>query len=95
MSSLTRSLEYCTVLGTKKLHIMAGKKIEGVGREEATQIFLDNLRRAIPLLETAGVVGLIEPINTWSVPGVQKVHEPVNLVRRKYLTIEHLTENIY
>ena len=63
MSSLTKSLEYCLALRTKKLHIMAGKKIEGVGREEATQIFLDNLRRAIPLLETAGVVGLIEPIN--------------------------------
>jgi len=69
MSSLTKSLEYCLALGTKKLHIMAGKKIEGVGQEEATQIFMENLRRAIPLLEEAGVVGLIEPINPWSVPG--------------------------
>ena len=69
MSSLTRSLEYCSELGTKKLHIMAGKKIEGVGHEEATQIFLGNLKRAIPLLENAGVVALIEPINPWSVPG--------------------------
>jgi len=83
MSSLTRSLEYCTVLGTKKLHIMAGKKIEGVGREEATQIFLDNLRRAIPLLETAGVVGLIEPINPWSVPGynMDSFQDGVNIVK--------------
>ena len=69
MASLSKSLEYCSALGTRKLHIMAGKKIEGVGEEEATQIFLANLQRAIPLLEQAGVVGLIEPINPWSVPG--------------------------
>ena len=68
MSSLTKSLEYCSALRTKKLHIMAGKKIKGVGQEEATQIFLANLQRAIPLLEKARVVGLIEPINPWSVP---------------------------
>ena len=61
MSSLTKSLEYCSSLGTKKLHIMAGKKMEGVGEEEATQIFRENLQRAM--------VGLIEPINPWSVPG--------------------------
>ena len=62
---------------------MAGKKIEGVGREEATQIFLDNLRRAIPLLEAAGVVGLIEPINPWSVPGynMDSFEDGVNIVK--------------
>ena len=69
MASLTKSLGYCSMLGTKKLHIMAGKKIDGVGQEEATQIFLGNLKRAIPHLEQAGVVGLLEPINPWSVPG--------------------------
>ena len=68
MASLTRSLEYCVALGARKLHIMAGSKVEGVGEEEATEIFLGNLRRAIPLLTKAGVVGLVEPINQWSVP---------------------------
>merc|ERR1719427_392886 len=68
LASLNKSLEYCPMLGTKKLHIMAGKKISGVEREEATQILLDNLTLAIPHLITAGVVGLVEPINPWSVP---------------------------
>ena len=68
MASLTRSLEYCVALGARKLHIMAGSKVEGVGQEEANEIFIGNLRKAMPLLAKAGVVGLVEPINQWSVP---------------------------
>ena len=32
-------------------------------------VLLKNLRSAIPLLEQNGIVGLIEPINHYSVPG--------------------------
>ena len=68
LESLNRSLEYCKALGAKRLHIMAGKKIKGVTEDEAMGIFEKNLRKAIPLLEENGVIGLIEPINPYSVP---------------------------
>merc|ERR1712059_45036 len=35
---------------------------------EAMSIFQKNLETALPLLEEAGVVGLLEPINPWSLP---------------------------
>ena len=68
MKSLKKSLEYCVELNCKKLHIMAGKRLEGTNTKEASEVFLSNLQKALPLLEEAGVVGLIEPINPWSVP---------------------------
>jgi len=66
--SLEKSLEYCVQLHCHKLHIMAGRRVEGVTREEAMEIFRSNLETALPLLEKAGVVGLLEPINQFSVP---------------------------
>ena len=50
-------------LFTHRLHIMSGK-LEG-----SEEVLKSNLRSAIPLLKASGVVGLIEPINKYSVPG--------------------------
>jgi len=68
MESLKKSLEYCTLLDCHLLHIMAGRKMEGESRETALQAFKSNLEAALPLLKEAKVVGLIEPINPYSVP---------------------------
>ena len=42
-------------LGCSKLHIMAGRRIEGVSREQAVDTFRRNLEAALPLLEKARV----------------------------------------
>ena len=42
--------------------------MEGVSKEKALKTFKSNLEAALPLLEAAKVVGLIEPINPYSVP---------------------------
>jgi len=68
LASLKTSLEYCKGLGVKKLHIMAGKRVDGVDKREAMEIFKNNLIKILPDLEKNGVTGLIEPINPWSVP---------------------------
>jgi len=68
LGSLTRSLEYCKLLGCTRLHIMAGRKMEGVSRDQAIKTMRSNLMVAVPLLKEAGVIGLIEPINPWSLP---------------------------
>ena len=44
LSSMKTSLEYCRGLGVKKLHIMAGKMMEGVDRREAMEIFRNNIK---------------------------------------------------
>ena len=42
--------------------------MEGVSKEKALKTFKSNLEAALPLLEAAKVVGLIEPINPYSMP---------------------------
>ena len=45
---------------------MSGKMTENV--TASTQVLKDNLKKALPLLEKAGIIGLIEPINPYWVP---------------------------
>jgi len=67
MESLIKSLEYCKALNCKRLHIMSGKVTEDV--KGSLEVLKSNLIKAIPLLEAANVIGLIEPINPYWVPG--------------------------
>lgn len=82
-SSLATSLHYCGQLGAGLLHIMAGRQQEGVARHEALSIFQSNLESVLPDLEKAGVVGLIEPINPWSLPryNMDSFEDGLNLVK--------------
>ena len=66
MESLQKSIQYCQAVKCQKLHIMSGKITENV--TASTQVLKDNLKKALPLLEKAGIVGLIEPINPYWVP---------------------------
>ena len=47
LESMKTSLEYCQALGVRRLHIMAGYRLEGGDKQEATKIFEENLRLAI------------------------------------------------
>ena len=66
MDSLEKSIEYCQAVNCQRLHIMSGKVTENV--KASAQVLKDNLKKAVPLLEKAGIVGLIEPINPYWVP---------------------------
>ena len=61
----------------------AFRKKEGVSRETALMTFKSNLEAALPLLKAAKVVGLIEPINPYSVPNynMDNYEEAVHLVK--------------
>ena len=50
-----------------RLHIMSGKASPDCPASESTLVA--NLRSSIELLKEADIVGLIEPINNFSVPG--------------------------
>ena len=57
--------------------------MEGVSKEKALKTFKSNLEAALPLLEAAKVVGLIEPINPYSVPNynMDSYEDAVSLVK--------------
>jgi len=69
MESLKLSLQYCEATGAGLLHIMSGKKQEGVTEGEVRETLIKNLVKALPLLKEKGVIGLLEPINPNSIPG--------------------------
>ncbi|CAG9855206.1 unnamed protein product [Phyllotreta striolata] len=66
-SSIEKTIEYAKSLGAKKIHIMAGK-LDGCPTEANDCAYENNLRYAVKLLEKENILGLIEPINSYSVP---------------------------
>ena len=59
------------------------RQMEGMSKEKALKTFKSNLEAALPLLEAAKVVGLIEPINPYSVPNynMDSYEDAVSLVK--------------
>ncbi|ABE36833.1 hydroxypyruvate isomerase [Paraburkholderia xenovorans LB400] len=63
------ALEYAQVLGCSRLNCLAGKLPAGVVDDEARSTLLANLKWAASKLEKVGIALLIEPVNTFDVPG--------------------------
>jgi len=66
---IDRALEYAEVLGVERINCLVGKRIEGVSREEQWQVLVRNLGYAAARLAREKRMLLIEPINTYDVPG--------------------------
>ncbi|NLF53473.1 MAG: hydroxypyruvate isomerase [Thauera phenolivorans] len=64
-----RAIEYATVLGCRQLNCLAGIAPAGVDAERLHETFVANLRLAAGELEKAGIRLLVEPINTFDIPG--------------------------
>jgi len=56
-------------LGTKLLNALAGKVPAGVSFEQARATVVENLKRAAPLCEAAGITLMSEGLNTVQTPG--------------------------
>ena len=67
--SLELALRYAKVLGVKQLNCLAGIIPSGVSEQEAHRTFVSNLGYAAAKLQAAGIRLLIEPINTFDMPG--------------------------
>ena len=63
LKGLTESIEAAKQLGTQTLISQVGNFRPGVAREEQHQCLVDGLKAAAPLLESAGVTLVIEPLN--------------------------------
>jgi hydroxypyruvate isomerase len=69
MDSLKAALETAQRLGTRRLNAIAGVLPPGLARHEAERTAVENLKRAAPLAEQAGVYVLVENINPTDIPG--------------------------
>jgi hydroxypyruvate isomerase len=68
-TGVARAVEYATALGVPQLNCLAGKRPSQVAPDVARAAFVDNLRHAAGELKKAGLRLLIEPINTFDIPG--------------------------
>jgi hydroxypyruvate isomerase len=64
-----KAIEYSHALDCPQVNCLAGKLPPRVTRGEAHDVFVENLRYAAKELGKAGVGLLIEPINTYDIPG--------------------------
>lgn len=63
------AIEYATALGCSQLNCLAGIRPEGLDEQAADDTLVDNLRFAADKLKAAGIKLLVEPINTFDIPG--------------------------
>ena len=63
------AVEVARALGVPQLNCLAGKAPAGISAESLRRTFVENLRYAAAALDDAGLRLLIEPINTFDIPG--------------------------
>jgi hydroxypyruvate isomerase len=68
-TGVAQGITYAKALGVPQLNCLAGKLPAGVTPEQAHATFVANLRFAAAELKAAGLKLLIEPINTFDIPG--------------------------
>ena len=64
LDGLAETLKTAEKLGVSTIITQVGQEIEGVSREAQAQSIIDGLKTCVPLLEAAGAVLVIEPLNT-------------------------------
>ena len=64
-----QAIDYAKALGVSQLNCLAGKMPAGVTPEVLRKTFVENLRFAAAELKKAGLRLLIEPVNTFDIPG--------------------------
>lgn len=66
---VAKAIVYAKALGVGQLNCLAGKAPAGVADDVLRQTFVENLRFAAAELKKAGLRLLIEPVNTFDIPG--------------------------
>jgi hydroxypyruvate isomerase len=72
--SVAKAISYATVLGAPQLNCLAGKVPPGVEAVHLHTTFVANLKYAAAEFKKAGLKLLIEPINTYDIPGFYLNH---------------------
>ena len=72
--SLLEAIDLAAWLKPKQLHSLAGNLLPDLSREEQIACLEENLRWAIPHLETAGLPLMLEALNLYDNPGYLLTH---------------------
>jgi hydroxypyruvate isomerase len=67
--SIQQALEYASVLNCDKLHVMAGVSDNASPLEHQQEVYLENIKYAAVEAAKQNCIILIEPVNTFDVPG--------------------------
>jgi len=68
-AGIENALDYAHALGVKQVNCLVGKVPAGVSEAQAHETVVGNLAYAATALKRAGLKLLIEPINTFDIPG--------------------------
>jgi hydroxypyruvate isomerase len=66
---VSRAIAYAGALGVEQVNCLAGKAPAGVEEAALRRTFVENLKFAAAALKGAGLRLLVEPINTFDIPG--------------------------
>ena len=79
---VAKAIEYAKVLGVHQLNCLAGKVTAGSDIKVARETFIENLRYAASELKKANLRLLIEPINTFDIPGffLNTTHQAIDIL---------------
>jgi hydroxypyruvate isomerase len=68
-AGVATAITYATALGVPRLNCLAGKRPAGVDEPALRRTLVENLRYAAAELRRSGLMLLLEPINTFDIPG--------------------------
>jgi hydroxypyruvate isomerase len=68
-AGVAKAIAYATALGVPQVNCLAGKAPAGISAAQLRETFVNNLRFAAAELKKAGIKLLIEPINSFDIPG--------------------------
>ncbi len=63
MAGVRDTIEACRRLGVRSIISQTGNALDGVPRESQRQTMIETLKRCVPMLEEAGIVLELEPLN--------------------------------
>ena len=91
-----KAIEYATALGCKQVNCLAGIAPQGVDAGKVRETFISNLKFAAPKLAAAGIKLLIEPINTFDIPGfyLKGTAQGLDIIKEVGANL-HLQHDIY
>lgn len=67
--SVTTAIEYAQALNCSTLHCMAGVLPSDINKDDALQVYKENVQFCAKQFEKYGLTVVIEPINTFDIPG--------------------------
>lgn len=81
-SGVAKAIEYASYLNVGQLNCLAGKMPTGVDPKVLHETFVSNLKYASEQLKKAGIKLLIEPINTFDIPGfyLSKTQQAIDIM---------------